>query len=197
MAKIVGGFGSGHTPLMSIPGQMWSVYAQGDPRNRELVKMPEGKRVTYDELLKVADPASRTDQRRDVRPQVRQHPEEPGCDGHVLREANPDVVVMFGDDQGEMFFDDNYAQSSTSTGATHQDDPSRIPPGMHRGDADLRRVPTARRARLSLRPAPRPAHHRVCSWTATFDVAQSRYVKEELRRRASGRPPGTSTPSET
>ena len=51
MAKIVGGFGSSHSPLMSLPSHLWSVHAQNDIRNGELVTMPAGNRVTYDELV--------------------------------------------------------------------------------------------------------------------------------------------------
>ncbi len=53
MAKVVGGFGSSHSPLMSLKtGELWETHAQNDPRNRELVQDARaGKRVTYDELL--------------------------------------------------------------------------------------------------------------------------------------------------
>ncbi|MDE2802942.1 MAG: hypothetical protein OXK21_08680, partial [Chloroflexota bacterium] len=56
MAKIVGGFASSHSPLMSLTGELWAVHAQNDLRNRELVQPPNGRRVTYDELLADADP---------------------------------------------------------------------------------------------------------------------------------------------
>ena len=57
MAKVVGGFASSHTPLMYMEGKDWGKRGEQDRRNRELVKMPEGKRVTYDELEALADPA--------------------------------------------------------------------------------------------------------------------------------------------
>ena len=67
MAKVVGGFRSSHSPLMSLlSGELWEIHAQNDPRNGELVKMPEGKRVTYDELLTQADPAIATVVNREV-----------------------------------------------------------------------------------------------------------------------------------
>ena len=109
MAKIVAGFGSSHSPLMSLPSQLWSVHAQNDVRNGELVAMPAGKRVTYDELVTQADPKIASminletfDQRVDNI--------QAGLDELKRRfgETRPDVVVMFGDDQGEFFFDDNY-----------------------------------------------------------------------------------------
>ena len=57
MAKVVGGFASSHTPLMYMEGKDWGKRGEQDRRNRELIKMPEGKRVTYDELEALADPA--------------------------------------------------------------------------------------------------------------------------------------------
>lgn len=57
MAKIVGGFSSSHTPLMSLPGRLWPEYASRDPNIRDLVLPPECKRVTFEQLLAAADPA--------------------------------------------------------------------------------------------------------------------------------------------
>ena len=56
MAKIVAGFASSHTPLMSLPGQDWAKRAEDDKRNRELIRPRDGAHVTYDELLATADP---------------------------------------------------------------------------------------------------------------------------------------------
>jgi hypothetical protein len=90
--------------------ELWEMHGQtNDPRNRELVQMPEGKRVTWDELLANADPSLpevvnlETFQKRIDSIQA-------GLDDLRDRfvETRPDVVVMFGDDQSEFFFDDNY-----------------------------------------------------------------------------------------
>jgi hypothetical protein len=56
MAKIVGGFASSHSPLMSLTGELWAVHAQNDLRNSELVRPPDGELVSYEELLATADP---------------------------------------------------------------------------------------------------------------------------------------------
>src|SRR5712691_5758906 len=133
MAKIVGGFGSGHTPLMSVPGEMWGVYAQNDPRNRELVKMPEGKRVTYDELLAVADPRIKDQVNEETFVRKFQNIQK-GLNEMNTRfgQVNPDVVVMFGDDQDEVFFDDNYPMISVYWGdiLTHYPRTIASRPGM-------------------------------------------------------------------
>ena len=56
MARIVAGFASSHTPLMSLPGQDWAKRAEDDKRNRELIRPSDGAHVSYDELLASADP---------------------------------------------------------------------------------------------------------------------------------------------
>ncbi|HEY2592358.1 MAG TPA: extradiol ring-cleavage dioxygenase, partial [Chloroflexota bacterium] len=56
MAKIVAGFASSHSPLMSLPGQDWAKRAEDDKKNRELVRPTDGKHVTYEQLLESADP---------------------------------------------------------------------------------------------------------------------------------------------
>jgi len=108
VAKIVGGFGSSHSPLMSLTGELWAVHAQNDLRNGELVKMPEGKRVTYDELLAAADPAiAKVSNVEKFNERVENIQKGLGELKTRFTQTDPDVVVMFGDDQSEFFFDDN------------------------------------------------------------------------------------------
>ncbi len=119
MAKIVGGFGSSHSPLMSLTGELWAVHAENDRRNGELVMPPKGKRVTYDELLKEADPAiakvANVDKFKERVDNLQK-----GMDELQERfgETDPDVVVMIGDDQSEFFFDDNYPMINLYWGDT-------------------------------------------------------------------------------
>src|SRR5438132_9852163 len=108
MAQIIGGFASSHTPLMYMEGKDWGKRGEQDRRNRELVKMPEGKRVTFDELLALADPAiaKQINEETFIR---KEESIQRGLDELEKRfgQTNPDVVVMFGDDQSEWFFDEN------------------------------------------------------------------------------------------
>jgi hypothetical protein len=93
---------------MSLTGPLWAVHAENDLRNRELVKMPEGRRVTYAELLDSADPELAkvvNIEKFDERVENIQRGLDELRDRFV--QTNPDVVVMFGDDQSEFFFDDN------------------------------------------------------------------------------------------
>src|SRR5215813_3825500 len=120
MAKIVAGFASSHTPLMSLPGEDWAKRAEDDKRNRELVRPSDGKHVTYDELLASADPkiaAQHISEDVFVRKyeRIQQGLEELQ---KTFCQVNPDVVVMFGDDQDEVFFEDNYPMISVYWGDT-------------------------------------------------------------------------------
>ena len=120
MATIVGGFASSHTPLMSLPGEDWAKRADDDTRNRELVRPRDGKRVPYDELLATADP-NIAEEHIHEEVFVRKYTAiQDGLDrlGEAFAECDPDVVVAFGDDQGEFFFDDNYPMISVYWGET-------------------------------------------------------------------------------
>src|SRR5918911_3775038 len=105
MANIVAGFASSHTPLMSLPGQDWAKRADDDKRNRELIRPRDGAHVTYDELLASADPkiAEQIDEDIFCRKYAAIQDSLNSLQ-ECFAEVNPDVVVMFGDDQDEMFF---------------------------------------------------------------------------------------------
>lgn len=117
MSQIVAGFASSHTPLMSLPGEQWDLRADDDTRNRELVKMPEGRHVTYAELLQEADPAIQKEINKEtfVRKYANIQRSLDELD-RTFAQVNPDLVVMFGDDQDELFFDDNYPSISVYWG---------------------------------------------------------------------------------
>ena len=119
MAKIVAGFASSHTPLMSLPGQDWAKRAEDDKRNRELVRPTDGAHVTYDELLASADPKIAAQINEDTFVRKFQAIQD-GLEElqKTFLEVNPDVVVMIGDDQDEMFFEDNYPMISVYWGET-------------------------------------------------------------------------------
>src|SRR5438105_2874961 len=113
MAKIVAGFASSHTPLMSLPGEDWSKRADDDKRNRELIRPSDGAHVSYDELLASADPKIAGQLGEEVF--CRKYASiQRGLNelGQCFAQVNPDVVVAFGDDQDELFFEDNYPMIS-------------------------------------------------------------------------------------
>ncbi|HLF77747.1 MAG TPA: hypothetical protein VJB57_09690 [Dehalococcoidia bacterium] len=175
MAKIVGGFASSHSPMMHTAGDQWGRIADFDPRNNQLVKMPEGKRVSFDELLASADP--------EIAKQV-------NLDTFIKKEADmqrsmdelekrfvqtdPDVVVMFGDDQNEWFFDDNYPTINLYWGESIQ--------VLSRNEY-IPDAPTTRRSYLTEErewPVDTELGLRILEslMDQDFDVAQSRYQRE-------------------
>jgi|TARA_B110000116_G_scaffold269207_1_gene284702 hypothetical protein len=108
MAEIVLGLGTSHSPMLSLPGDMWGEYAARDKGNPMLLSLDDGSTKTYEELLAAADPAIATR----LTPEIFQAQYEACQKGIIaledaMNEANPDVVVIVGDDQEELFFEDN------------------------------------------------------------------------------------------
>jgi hypothetical protein len=144
--------------------------ASNDKRNPELVKMPEGKRVTYDELLALADPKIADVVNAETCIE-RQSNLQNGLDELERRfgQASPDVVVMFGDDQSEWFFEDNYPTINVYWGdSVHIQG---IPP-----NGPFRHLPTEDMewpvdSELGL-------HVIESLMERDFDISQSRYQKE-------------------
>ncbi len=129
MAEIVLGMGTSHSPMLSMTAEMWPEYAKGDVRIRDLLTVPDGRNITFDELLKCADPAIEkqltnenfaaqwADCQRGI--QVLEQ---------TLKEARPDTLVIFGDDQDEIFFDDNMPSVAVYWGETMKIVPRNPPP---------------------------------------------------------------------
>src|SRR5688500_16606704 len=101
MARLVGGFASSHSPMMHTPGDQWSKIADFDPRNNQLVKMPEGKNVNFDELMASADPAiaGQVNLETFMKKEADMQESMDELESRFVQ-SDPDVVVMFGDDQG-------------------------------------------------------------------------------------------------
>jgi hypothetical protein len=107
MARIVLGLGSSHTPQLSTTTDWWEDHADRDRRNPTLLGR-DGELHTYDELAAVPEWAV---------PEERLTPEvwascyeraQSAIDALTkeLVSAAPDVIVVVGDDQAELFLDD-------------------------------------------------------------------------------------------
>ena len=99
MAQIVLGLGTAHSPQMSVPWTHWEVMRQKDETD---------PRLDYSALVRRA-PADIEQQLTPEKWQQRYEACQRGIAvlGDAIRQANPDVVVVFGDDQHEQFLDDN------------------------------------------------------------------------------------------
>jgi hypothetical protein len=106
MAKIVLGLGTSHSPMLSTPAEIWHLHADRDRKNQALEF--RGRTYNYESLKQ-----SR------AREQLEQHlgseiwqSKQASCQqailalGKKLSEVSPDVVVIVGDDQHELFYDD-------------------------------------------------------------------------------------------
>jgi hypothetical protein len=166
MAEIVIGIASSHTPQLSSGVDMWHDHAERDRRNPALLGK-DARYHSYDELLAVADPALN----RELTPQVwedkyRRCQEAIEALAGYLAKAHPDVAIVIGDDQRELFGDDGIPAFACFTGTELVDRPPS-------GEA-LARMPKGIRA---------------ASWAAHSDREQTHPVQAELSARVAERLP--------
>jgi hypothetical protein len=107
MAQIVLGLGTSHSPQLSVPSELWPQYGERDRRNPDL-RRQDGRVYPYEELEALADVSIQ----KELLPETQRRRYE-ACQrglarlGEVLAQVAPDVVVIVGDDQKELFHDDN------------------------------------------------------------------------------------------
>ena len=119
MARIVLGLGTSHSPQLSIPPEGWLQRGEEDHRNPWLYRPGVGTHMTYDELAAVADPEIK----KQLTPEIFQRRHEQNQLGlkkvaDALEEADPDILVVVGDDQKEVFQDDNMPMFGVFWGET-------------------------------------------------------------------------------
>src|SRR5205823_7037901 len=107
MAKIVLGIGTSHTPLLSLPPEMWPEYARGDQRNPELSFPPHGYVMPFaqaEETLK-AEGTSRYTGPEPFKAQAGRFKSALDTLANTLQEVEPDITVIISDDQDEWFYE--------------------------------------------------------------------------------------------
>lgn len=103
MANIVIGIASSHTPLLTLTGEQWRHRAAADYANTEL-NMSDGRLLTYAQVLAELGPRAADVISADIL-----NAKERACSaaldrlGNELEKAAPDVVIIVGDDQRELF----------------------------------------------------------------------------------------------
>jgi 3-O-methylgallate 3,4-dioxygenase len=99
MAQVVIGVGTSHSPQLSVRASQWQLLREKDEKD---------PRLDYQGLLQRARNGLATELSAE---KFRQRDEAclsaVSALGDALRGANPDIVVVFGDDQQEQFHDDN------------------------------------------------------------------------------------------
>ncbi|HTE86645.1 MAG TPA: hypothetical protein VK821_18145 [Dehalococcoidia bacterium] len=177
MAEIVLGIATSHSPTLSLLPHEVPAYAAGDSRNPQLLHPPEGKLMTYEQLQEAADPGTRAaGSTPDFEAEYHRYQRAIDTLADTFAQFKPDVAIIFGDDQEELFFDDNMPSISIYWGQTIPWIPQAYPP-----------VPAAMpaawgygRQAMDYPVDSNLALHLIESLVdADFDVAQSRYLNEE------------------
>lgn len=115
MADIVIGIASSHTPQLSSGVDMWPDHAARDQRYALLGKDAEFH--TYEETLATADPGVADELRTEIW-ERKYHRAQAAVEAlaAALAAAKPDVALVIGDDQRELFLDDGIPAFACFTG---------------------------------------------------------------------------------
>jgi len=165
MADIVLGVASSHTPQLSSGVDMWPDHADRDRRQPQLLGK-DGAYHGYDEILAAADPGME----RELDPAVfeakyRRCQDAVAVLAGQLAKAEPDIAVIIGDDQRELFLDDGIPALACFAGDELVD----FPPS----DEALARMPKGIRAASWAVHTDHPEPHPV-------SASLSRHVTEQL-----------------
>jgi 3-O-methylgallate 3,4-dioxygenase len=109
MANIVLGIGTSHTPLLTLPPELWPEYAQGDQRNPELSFPPHGYVLPFAEAAETlqAEGKSKYTGPEPFTDQFARFQKALDTLATTLQEAEPDITVIISDDQDEWFYEHN------------------------------------------------------------------------------------------
>ena len=129
MADIVLGIGTSHTPMLTLPAELWSSYAERDAGNQELAFPPHGVVMSYKEALDAVAPEILARYQGAALFQAQADACQRALDelSRTLRGVNPDITVIIGDDQDEWFYEDNMPVFAVYWGETAPLIPRRAP----------------------------------------------------------------------
>lgn len=103
MSDIVLGIGSSHTPLLALSSDEWTLRANDDYKNPQL-NLSDGRFLNYAQLLAEVGPGyaeHATFERFSQQDKLAQQSLDRLAD--EIERAAPDIAVIIGDDQGELF----------------------------------------------------------------------------------------------
>jgi len=135
MAKIVLGVGCSHGPMLSTPPDMWHLRAEADRKNPR--HFYRGQAYDFEKLLAIRHPgfaAAVTLEERKKRYEACQR----ALDKLAAKfaEVKPDVVVIIGNDQRELFTDENtpaflvFAGGKIANVPETEEAKAKMPPGI-------------------------------------------------------------------
>jgi OH-DDVA oxygenase len=135
MAKVVLGIGSSHGPMLSTPPDMWHLRGDADRKNPK--HFYRGEPYDFPKLLAARQPGFAAS----ITPEARKKNYD-RCQSALdklaakFAEVKPDAVVMIGNDQREMFTDENTPVFLVFTGSKLENIPeteeakAKFPPGI-------------------------------------------------------------------
>jgi hypothetical protein len=108
VASIVLGIGTSHSPLLVLGGPQWEFRSHDDRRNTTLNTL-DGRQVSYEQLVAERGEPYQRESNPAGFPALAARAEA-ALDqlAAQLKAAEPDVVLVVGDDQGELFAPDNF-----------------------------------------------------------------------------------------
>jgi hypothetical protein len=118
MAEIVAGIAASHSPQLSTPSGLWQLHAERDRGNKELHF--QGRIYDYGQLVDLRR-REHLERELDEETWLKKHERcDMGIDALALAltAARPDLVVIVGDDQREMFLDDGMPTLAVYWGAS-------------------------------------------------------------------------------
>jgi 3-O-methylgallate 3,4-dioxygenase len=130
MARIVLGVATSHSPMLSVPGELWPEFAQRDRANRELVFPPDGVSFPFDAAVEGHVPTEIRSRQGDV-PQYQS--DFARCQvaldalAETVAEVDADVTIIVSDDQDEWFYENNMPAFSIFWGKAVSVKPRIIP----------------------------------------------------------------------
>src|SRR5215211_1082866 len=101
MAEIVLGMGTSHTPLLSLPAELWETYAQRDKGNPELAYPPNGWVMSYEEGLEYVSAETKAKYQGPVAfaEQAKAFKKALDTMASTIQDVNPDITIIISDDQ--------------------------------------------------------------------------------------------------
>ncbi len=180
MGKVTMGIGTSHTPMNSMPHEMWGIHGEFDKRSKELISAKSRTVKPYEDLESESDPSYRDRLTpENFKSQYERLQSAIEQVSRALREGNPDTVVIVSDDQDEWLFDDNMPMFMVYWGET-----IKLLPGSYGGGTA---PPSLKASQWGYgdKEIDVPVDHELGKHLVEFlaenefDIAHSRYQKEQ------------------
>jgi hypothetical protein len=141
MARIVLGMGVSHTPQLHTTAEQWEIRVQADQKNP--AHLFRGRRYTFAEIVALREAENLAAEITLEKRQARLHAGHKALDklAAVYERVKPDVAVVVGNDQHELFADDIMPAFTIYWGEQIENRPrtkdqvARLPVGIHLADA--------------------------------------------------------------